>query len=123
MMPKLRSLEELQQLREKLQKDIQTRTESSITITVGLGTCGIAAGAREVMQALLDQLAESDIDAHVTTVGCIGLCSEEPLVGVKRGDEPNVLYGHVTPARVPRIVEEHLKNGHVVNEWVVAVSD
>jgi NADP-reducing hydrogenase subunit HndB len=123
MMPKLSSLEELQQLREKLQKDIQTRTESSITITVGLGTCGIAAGAREVMQALLDQLAATDIDAHVTTVGCIGLCSEEPLVGVKCGDEPNVLYGHVTPARVPRIVEEHLKNGHVVNDWVVAVSD
>jgi NADP-reducing hydrogenase subunit HndB len=123
MMPKLTSLEELQQLRQKLQKDIQTRTESSVTITVGLGTCGIAAGAREVMQALLDQLAATDIDAHVTTVGCIGLCSEEPLVGVKRGDEPNVLYGHVTPTRVPRIIEEHLKNGHVVNDWVVAVSD
>jgi len=106
-MPQLKSLEELSQLRQQLQKDVKTRTETQATVTVGMGTCGIAAGAREVMRAVLDTLAARGIDAHVTTVGCIGMCSKEPLVDVKRGDEPKVTYGNITVAMVPRIIDEH----------------
>ena len=119
MMPKLKSLEELRTLRESLQRDIKARTETSTTITVGMGTCGIAAGAREVMHAILAELEARNIDAHVTTVGCIGMCSKEPLVDIQQGDEPRVTYGNVTPAMVPRIIEEHLIGGKVVDEWVV----
>ena len=119
MMPKLKSFEELRTLRESLQRDIKARTETSTTITVGMGTCGIAAGAREVMHAILAELEARNIDAHVTTVGCIGLCSREPLVDIQQGDEPRVTYGDVTPAMVPRIIEEHLIGGKVVDEWVV----
>ena len=121
-MPQVKSLDELKQLRQQLQKDIKARTEAKTTITVGMGTCGIAAGAREVMQAVLDQLASRGVDAHVTTVGCIGMCSKEPLVDVKRGDEIKITYGNVTPARVPRIIDDHLVNGQVIEEWVVARS-
>jgi NADP-reducing hydrogenase subunit HndB len=119
-MPQVKSLDELKQLRQQLQKDIKARTEATTTITVGMGTCGIAAGAREVMQAVLDQLASRGVEAHVTTVGCIGMCSKEPLVDVKRGDEPKITYGNVTPAMVSRIVDEHLGKGQVIEEWVVA---
>jgi len=119
-MPQLKSLDELKQLRQQLQKDVQTRTETQATITVGMGTCGIAAGAREVMRAMLDTLAARGIDAHVTTVGCIGMCSKEPLVDVKRGDEPKITYGNVTVQMVPRIIDEHLGKGQVIEEWVVA---
>jgi len=118
-MPRLKSLEELRALREDLQRDIKARTETSTTITVGMGTCGISAGAREVMHAILAELEARNIDAHVTTVGCIGLCAKEPLVDIQQGDEPRVTYGNVTPGMVPRIVEEHLIGGEVVNEWVV----
>lgn len=118
-MPKLKSLEELRTLRESLQRDIKARTETSTTITVGMGTCGIAAGAREVMHAILAELEARSIDAHVTTVGCIGMCSREPLVDIQQGDEPRVTYGDVTPAMVPRIIEEHLIGGEVVDEWIV----
>jgi NADP-reducing hydrogenase subunit HndB len=118
-MPKLKSLEELRKLREQLQGDIKARTEASATITVGMGTCGISAGAREVMHAILAELDARDIDAHVTTVGCIGMCSKEPLVDIQQGDEPRITYGNVTPAMVPRIIEEHLILGNVVEEWVV----
>jgi len=118
-MARLKSLEELRRLRTQLQKDIKTRTEMSTTITVGMGTCGIAAGAREVMRAILDELAERETDAHVVTTGCIGMCSREPLVDIQQGDEPRITYGNVTPAMVPRIVEEHLVEGTVVEEWVV----
>jgi NADP-reducing hydrogenase subunit HndB len=103
-----------------LQKDVKARTEASATITVGMGTCGIAAGAREVMSVILDELAVRGINAHVTTVGCIGLCSKEPLVDVKRGDEPKITYGNVTPTMVPRILDEHVVEGRAVEDWIVA---
>ena len=118
-MPKLKSLEELQKLRQQLQKDIKARADTSTTITVGMGTCGIAAGAREVMHAILAELEARGIDAHVTTVGCIGMCSREPLVDIQQGDEPRVTYGDLTPEMVPRLIEEHLVEGNVVEEWVV----
>ena len=118
-MPKLKSLEELRQLRERVQRDIKARTETNVTITVGMGTCGISAGAREVMHAILAELEARGIDAHVTTVGCIGMCSKEPLVDIQQGDEPRITYGNVTPAMVPRLIEEHLVRGNVVSEWVV----
>ena len=118
-MPKLKSLEELQKLRQQLQSDIQARAETSTTITVGMGTCGIAAGAREVMHAILTELEARAIDAHVTTVGCIGMCSKEPLVDIQQGDEPRVTYGNIAPEMVPRLIEEHLVKGNVVDEWVV----
>ena len=119
-MPQLKTLDELKQLRQQLQKDVQTRTETATTVTVGMGTCGIAAGAREVMRAMLDTLAARGVDAHVTTVGCIGMCSKEPLVDVKRGDDPKITYGNVTVQMVPRIIDEHLGKGQVIEEWVVA---
>jgi NADP-reducing hydrogenase subunit HndB len=119
-MPQLKSLEELRTLRQQLQKDVKARTEASATITVGMGTCGIAAGAREVMSVILDELAVRGINAHVTTVGCIGLCSKEPLVDVKRGDEPKITYGNVTPTMVPRILDEHVVEGRAVEDWIVA---
>ena len=118
-MPRLKSLEELQELRQRLQKDIKARADTSTTITVGMGTCGIAAGARETMRAILAELEARSIDAHVTTVGCIGLCSREPLVDIQQGDEPRVTYGDVTPEMVPRLIEEHLVRGNVVEEWAV----
>lgn len=122
-MPKLKNIEELQRLRAQLQKDLATRMETSTTITVGMGTCGISAGAREVMQKILDVLNTRGINAHVTTVGCIGMCHLEPLVDIQQGNEPRITYGKVTPQMVERIIDEHLVNGRVVEEWVVGRVD
>jgi NADH:ubiquinone oxidoreductase subunit F (NADH-binding)/(2Fe-2S) ferredoxin len=118
-MPRLGSFEELQKLRTQLQRDIKARTETGITIAVGMGTCGISAGAQEVMDAIRAELDARGIDAHVTAVGCIGMCWREPLVDIQQGDEPRITYGDVTPKMVPRIIEEHLLQGRVVEEWVV----
>ena len=71
------------------------------------------------MHAILAELDARGIDAHVTTVGTIGMCSREPLVDIQQGDEPRVTYGGVTPEMVPRLIDEHLVKGHVVEEWVV----
>jgi NADP-reducing hydrogenase subunit HndB len=118
-MPKLKSLEDLRRLREQVQEDITTRVETGTTIIVGMGTCGIAAGARETMRIILEELHKREIEAHVTTVGCIGMCVREPLVDIEQAGKPRITYGNITSDKVPRLIEEHLIKGNVVNEWVV----
>jgi NADP-reducing hydrogenase subunit HndB len=82
-MPKLNSPEELERFREEVQGELQTRLESGATITVGVATCGIAAGAQGTRRAILEELDKREIDAHVALVGCIGMCAKEPLVDVR----------------------------------------
>ncbi len=118
-MPQIKSLEELRHLREQVERDISTRKDTGTTIIVGMGTCGIAAGARDTMHAILEELHKRDIEANVTTVGCIGMCAREPLVDIEQAGKPRVTYGNVTPDMVSRLIEEHLVKGHVVEEWVV----
>ena len=118
-MPKLKSLDDLKTIREQAQKDIQVRLQTGTTITIGMGTCGIAAGARETMRTILEELQKRQIDAHVMTVGCIGLCASEPLVDIEQAGTTRISYGNVSAGRVPRLIEEHLINNRVVKEWVV----
>ena len=118
-MPRLKSLEDLRKMREQVQQEIATRTETGTVITVGMGTCGIAAGARETMHAILEDLRQRDISAHVATVGCIGMCASEPLVDIEQAGKPRMTYGNITADRVSRLLEEHLIKGNVVQEWTV----
>ena len=118
-MPKLKSIADLQKIREEAQKDLKVRTETGTKVIVGMGTCGIAAGARETMHAILAELSKKEIDAHVTTVGCIGMCSKEPLVDIEQAGQPRVTYCNVHPDMVPRLIEQHLLNGEVVQEWAM----
>lgn len=118
-MPKLKTLEDLKRLREEAQQSLKVRTETGTKIIIGMGTCGIAAGARETMRAILAELKRREIDAHVTTVGCIGMCIKEPLVDIEQAGNPRITYANVQPDMVPRLIEEHLINGGVVEEWAV----
>jgi len=118
-MPKLTNLDELSRLRDQAQKDLRVRLDTGTRITVGMGTCGIAAGARETMHAILEELRKREIEAHVTTVGCIGMCASEPLVDIEQAGSDRITYGCVKPEMVPRLIEEHLINGRTVNEWIV----
>src|SRR5690606_14883105 len=89
-------------------------------IVVAMGTCGIAAGARETMKAILREIETGNLsDIVVTQTGCIGLCEWEPIVEVVVGDEPKVTYGKVTPERAGRILREHVVEGKVVSEYVI----
>ena len=118
-MPKLKSLDDLKRVRDEAQQALKTRLDTGTTIIVGMGTCGIAAGARDTMHAILAELAARDIDAHVTTVGCIGQCVKEPLVDIEQAGMPRVTYVSVKPNMIPRLIEEHLVNGHIVPEWAM----
>ena len=118
-MAKLKTIEELQKLREEAQQDLKVRLETGTKIIVGMGTCGIAAGARETLHAILEELKKREIEAHVTTVGCIGMCVKEPLVDIEQAGKPRVTYANVMSDMVPRLIEEHLINGNIVEEWVL----
>ncbi len=93
----------------------------SAKVVVAMGTCGIAAGARDVMTAILDELDKRGItDVAVTQTGCKGLCEQEPTVDVIKSGEPTVTYGYVDPEKARQIVAQHLVNGQIIGEWVVA---
>ncbi len=120
----MKSLEDLKKIREKALEQMKIREgNQSAKIVVAMGTCGIAAGARDVMTAILDELEKRGIsDVAVTQTGCKGLCEQEPTVDVIRSGEPTVTYGYVDADRARQIVAQHLVNGSVVSEWVVSTA-
>ena len=118
-MAKLKTLDDLKRVREAAQQSLKVRLDTGTTITVGMGTCGIAAGARETMHAILEELAKRQIDAHVTTVGCIGMCVKEPLVDIEQAGKPRITYCNVKPDMVARLIEQHLVQGEPVQEWAL----
>lgn len=122
-MPKITSLEDLKKIRDQAQQDMNVRLSTGTTITVGMGTCGIAAGARETMHAILDELQKREIDAHVVTVGCIGMCASEPLVDIEQLGRGRISYGKITADRVPGLIESHLIKNQVVQDWIVGRVD
>jgi len=90
-------------------------------ILIGLGTCGIAAGGREVLAAVQQKLAEDRIEADLVQVGCIGMCHAEPLLDIVLPSQPRIGYGNVTPQRAMQLVEDGLRNGSLHPEWALAV--
>ncbi|MDU2065721.1 MAG: (2Fe-2S) ferredoxin domain-containing protein [Sporomusaceae bacterium] len=117
----MKTLEDLRKLREKLQCERKVRQLGETQVIIGMGTCGIAAGAREVMKALLEEMAKRRLDdVSVRQTGCIGMCEKEVLVDVVRAGEPRITYGNVKPEDVAKIVAEHVVNGRIVEELVVA---
>lgn len=120
----MKSLEDLKALREKLQADIKVRENDGIKIIIGMGTCGIAAGAREVMAAVLDELAVRKLkNVQVQQTGCIGMCEKEVLVDVVRPGEPRITYGRVKPIDCKRIIADHVINGRIIEDLVVGKMD
>lgn len=119
-MPVVTSLEDLKRLREDAQRKREAKaTTGRAHITVYMSTCGIAAGARDTMRAILDFIeAESLEGVLVKQTGCIGLCEAEPLVDVEIVDGPKARYRKVSPERARRIMQEHVVGGQVVDEFV-----
>lgn len=117
----MKSLEELKKIRESAQQMIRLREGGeAIRIVVGMGTCGIAAGARETLAAIMDELQKRNLsEVIVTQTGCVGLCEKEPLVEVMRQGQPRVTYGYVDADKARKIIANHVVNNQVIGEWVV----
>ena len=123
----MKSLAELQAIREKTLNRINLRKEEegeTIRVVIGMATCGIAAGARPVMLAFMDEISKRGLN-HVTVsqTGCIGMCRLEPMVDVILPGQEKVTYVHMTPEKVGRVVAEHIVNGRPVEEYTIGAAE
>ena len=119
-MAKIANIADLKKLREKAIAETASRQEGKFRIVIGLGTCGIAAGGRKIMEAAMEEIAKRGLkDVSVETTGCIGMCQNEPLMDIVRPGEARVTYGNLKPEDVPRIIAEHLVNGRIVEDKVI----
>lgn len=118
----MKSLEELAAIRDKMKQTVSTReaAHDSTRVVVGMATCGIAAGARPVLNAFTEEVARRSLDdVLVTQTGCIGICQYEPVVEVFKAGEEKVTYVKMTPDKVGRVVSEHLIGGKPVAEYTI----
>lgn len=118
----MKTLAELAAIREKMKDKVAMREGTNDTrIVVGMATCGIAAGARPVLNAFVEAVANSGLSSSVTVsqTGCIGICQYEPVVEVYKAGEEKVTYVHMTADKVAKIIEEHIKGGKVVSEYAL----
>ena len=116
-------IQDLAKIREKT-KSLMTIREGQgrARVTVHMGTCGIAAGAREIMDTLLDEISKAKVqDVIVTTSGCAGLCNAEPMATIELKNQPPVKYGDLTPEKMKKIFVQHILGGQMVTELVLAV--
>ena len=122
----MKSIEELKAIREKMKKqmDLRNANENDIGVVVGMATCGIAAGARPVMTAFLDEIEKRGLtNITVSQTGCIGVCRLEPIVEVFVPGQEKVTYVKMKPEMVPTIVEQHLVNHNVVTDYTIGAAE
>lgn len=121
----MKTFKELEEIRKKTLETINVRKDRSGTrVVVGMATCGIAAGARPVLVSIMDEVKKNDLsDVVVAQTGCIGMCRLEPIVEVYRPGEDKVTYVKVTPAKALRIINEHVMQSKVVDEYTIGADD
>ena len=122
----MKSIADLEAIRQKTLEKVIMRKEGddAIRVVVGMATCGIAAGARPVMLAFLDEINKRSLtNVTVSQTGCIGMCRLEPMVDVLIPGKEKVTYVNLKPEMVPRIVAEHIVNGRPVEEFAIGAAD
>jgi len=121
----MKSLAELAAIRARMIEQVNLRKDDNVDtrIVVGMATCGIAAGARPVMLAFVEELKKRGIEnVTVAQTGCVGMCRLEPMVEVYVKDQEKVTYVHMDPDKVARVVGEHIVNGKPVDEFTIGAN-
>lgn len=122
----MKSLADLQAIRDKMQQRLDLREDSdeAIRVVVGMATCGIAAGARPVLTAFLEEVEKRQLkNVTVTQTGCIGVCRLEPIVEVYVPGAEKVTYVKMTAEKVPAVVSEHLVNHRIVSDYTIGAAE
>ena len=122
----MKSLEELRAIRENMKKqmDLRDNDENNIRVVVGMATCGIAAGARPVMTAFLEEIDRRGLNnVTVSQTGCIGVCRLEPIAEVFVPGQEKVTYVRLRPEMIPAIVEQHLVNHNVIQDYTIGAAE
>jgi len=123
----MKSMAELEAIRQRTLQRINLRREDeseNIRVVIGMATCGIAAGARPVMMAFMDEINKRGLSkVTVSQTGCIGMCRLEPMVDVYLPGKDKVTYVHMTPEKARRVVAEHIVNGRPVAEYTIGAAE
>lgn len=121
----MKSIAELEEIRRKTLEQLSLRTgEGGTRVVVGMATCGIAAGARNVMTALIEELAKRNVkNVSVTMTGCIGVCRLEPIVEIYDAENYKVTYVKMDAEKAQRVVLEHIVNGKVCTDLTIGAED
>lgn len=121
----MKSLADLEAIRKQTLEQVTLRKdENSVRIVVGMATCGIAAGARPVMNAFMEEVAKRKLEhVTITQTGCIGMCRLEPIVEIMVPGKDKVTYVKMTPDKVARVVSEHIVNGNPVAEYTIGAEE
>ncbi|MDF2839720.1 MAG: (2Fe-2S) ferredoxin protein [Clostridia bacterium] len=121
----MKTLKELEEIRKRTLETINVRKDRTGTrVVVGMATCGIAAGARPVLMSIMDEVKKNNLaDVVVAQTGCIGMCRLEPIVEVYKPGEDKVTYVKVTDAKALRIINEHVMQGKIVEEYTIGAGD
>ena len=116
----MKSLEDLKKMREAALKKVEMREGGKdYRVVVGMATCGMAAGARPVLNRLVEETAKRNYNCVITQTGCIGMCVYEPIVEVYDKDGGHTTYVHMTPEKAAEMLEEHIANGRVIEKYTV----
>ena len=120
----MKSLEELMAIRENAKKKMTVREDTgddNIRIVVGMATCGIAAGARPVLNTFVEEISNQGLSGNVTVTqtGCIGICQYEPVVEIFEAGKEKVTYVKMTSEKAKEVIEKHIKGGNVVEEYTM----
>ena len=122
----MKSLEELMAIKQKMQDKVAVRNaeNDNVRVVVGMATCGIAAGARPLLNAFVEGVNEAGLatKVSVTQTGCIGLCQYEPIVEIYEKDKDKVTYIKMTAEKAKEVVEKHLKGGKVISEYTIGTT-
>ena len=118
----MKTLEDLKIIREKAFKSIDVRNQNKGTrIVVGMATCGIAAGARQVLNTIISEVKLNNIaDVEITMTGCIGVCVMEPIVEIYSPEHGKTTYVNINPEKAKQIVDKHIVRGKIVSEYLIA---
>ena len=122
----MKSLAELQEIRNRTIGGLTLRTDDAegVRVVVGMATCGIAAGARPVMSAFVEEIAKRNLsNVTVAQTGCIGVCRLEPIVEIIMPGEEKVTYVKMTPEKVAKVVADHIVNKQVVTEYTIGAAE
>jgi len=120
----MKSLAELEAIRDKARENLSARQSGGRKIVVGMATCGIAAGARPVMNALVEEMRVRGIhDVNVTMTGCIGVCRLEPIIEVIEENGDKVTYVKMDPLKAKRVVAEHIVNGRICSDLTIGAAE
>jgi NADP-reducing hydrogenase subunit HndB len=116
------TIDDLKKIKDRVEKEDQFRAGTKrVKVTVHMGTCGIASGAKEILDTFMDEISENNLDdILITTSGCIGICSREPLATIEEQGKEPIVYEYLTQNKARQIFKRHVMNGEIQNEFVLA---